>query len=72
MKIAYIKLDEENKKNIKIIEEIIIEAGRGNGENGKLTPEEFDLEIKSILAYTHPSDKMILKLKEVILIFNES
>ena len=65
-KIAFIKLDEENKKNVKIIEEIIMESGRGRGEIAKISPEELDSEIKNIMAYTHPSDKMILKLKEVI------
>lgn len=67
LKIAFIKLDEENKKNVKIIEEIIIEAGRGKGEIIQMSPEELDSEIKNIMAYTHPSDKMLLKLKEVIL-----
>jgi len=66
LKIAFIKLDEENKKNMKIIEEIIIEAGRGRGEMAKMTPEDLDSEIKNIMGYTHPSDKMVLKLKEVI------
>ena len=67
IKIAFIKLDEENKKNVKIIEEIIIESGRGrkDGVSLGLSPEELESEIKNILAYTHPSDKMLSKLKEV-------
>ena len=28
MKIAFVKLDDENKKNIRILEEVIIEANR--------------------------------------------
>jgi hypothetical protein len=61
------KLDEENKKNMKIIEDIILEAGRTNkdGENFKMTAEELENEIKCIMGYTHPSDKMLFKLKEV-------
>lgn len=71
LKISFLKLDEENKKNIKIIEDIIIEAGRGkkDGEMSNLSPEELENEIKNIMAYTHPSDKMLYKLKEVIKIF---
>lgn len=67
MKISFLKLDEENKKNIKILEEIIIESGRKikEGDCFKLTSEELESEIKNIMAYTHPSDKMLLKLKEV-------
>ena len=67
MKISFLKLDEENKKNIKILEEIIIESGRTikEGDCFKLTSDELESEIKNILAYTHPSDKMLLKLKEV-------
>lgn len=67
MKISFLKLDEENKKNIKILEEIIIESGRTikEGDCFKLTSEELESEIKNIMAYTHPSDKMLLKLKEV-------
>ncbi len=67
MKIAFMKLDEENKKNIKIIEEIIIEAGRTikDGDIFKMNAEELENEIRHIMTYTHPSDKMIYKLKEV-------
>jgi len=67
LKIAFIKLDEENKKNVKIIEDIILEAGRTrkDGETYKMTPEELENEIKSVMGYTHPSDKMLYKLKEV-------
>jgi len=65
VKIAFMKLDEENKKNLKIIEEIIIESGRGKGELAKMSPEELDFEIKNIMEYTHPSDKMVYKLREV-------
>jgi len=68
IKISFIKLDEENKKNIKIMEEIIIEAGRGRGGIIKMTPEEYDLEIKKIMEYSHPSEKNISKLKEVYFI----
>ena len=49
---------------------MIIEGGRNltkkDGENYKMTPEELDNEIKSIMGYTLPSDKMLYKLKEVI------
>lgn len=66
LKIAFLKLDEENKKNVKIIEDIIIEAGRGKGDIVKMTPEDLEIEIKNIMNYTHPSEKLILKLKEVL------
>jgi len=73
MKIAYIKLDEENKKNIKIIEEIIIETGRNqkNSELIKMNQEELENEIKNMMTISNPSEKTLFKLKEVyyILIF---
>ena len=67
MKISYLKLDEENKKNIKIIEEIIIESGRNqkNSELIKMNQDELELEIKNIISISNPSDKLLLKLKEV-------
>jgi hypothetical protein len=53
---------------VKIIEDIILEAGRTrkDGEVYKMSPEELENEIKSVMGYTHPSDKMLYKLKEVI------
>jgi len=68
LRIAFIKLDEENKKNIKIIQEIITAAGRSSkSESGKVTPEELEKEIKQTLEYTHPTEKVLLRLKEVFL-----
>ena len=68
LKIAFLKLDDENKKNLKIIEEILLEAGRTkrDGEAFKMSPEELENEVKNVLGYSHPSDKMIYRLKEVI------
>jgi len=70
IKFAYIKLDEENKKNIKIIEEIIIETGRNqkNSELIKMNQEELENEIKNMIAISNPSEKTLFKLKEVNLI----
>lgn len=67
LKIAYIKLDEENKKNVKIIEEIIIETGRNqkNSELIKMNQEELENEIKNMMTLGNPSEKTLLKLKEV-------
>jgi hypothetical protein len=68
LKIAFIKLDEENKKNIKIIEEIIIETGRNqkNSELIKMDQEELENEIKNMMTIANPSEKTLNKLKEVI------
>lgn len=67
LKIAYIKLDEENKKNIKIIEEIIIETGRNqkNSELIKMNQEELENEIKNMMTIANPTEKTLFKLKEV-------
>jgi len=68
MKIAYAKLDEENKKNIHIIEEVIIEANRHKkniGDGFKFNPEDLEREIKNCLSYSVTSDKLIAKLLEV-------
>jgi hypothetical protein len=67
LKIAYIKLDEENKKNIKIIEEIIIETGRNqkNSELVKMDQEMLESEIRNMMTMSNPSEKTLFKLKEV-------
>ena len=69
VKIAYIKLDEENKKNIKIIEEIIIESGRNqkNSELIKMNQDELENEVKNIFSIANPSEKTLFKLKEVLI-----
>ena len=67
LKVSYIKLDEENKKNIKIIEEILIESGRSqkNSDLIKMNPEELENEIRNIFSVANPSDKTLFRLKEV-------
>ena len=72
LKVAYIKLDEENKKNIKIIEEIIIETGRNqkNSELIKMNQDELENEIKNMMTLSNPSEKTLFKLKEVCYYFN--
>ena len=67
LKIAYIKLDEENKKNIKIIEEIIIETGRNqkNSELVKMDQEMLESEIRNMMTMSNPTEKTLFKLKEV-------
>ena len=69
LKVAYFKLDEENKKNVKIIEKIIIECGRNMkcAELNKMNSEEYDNEIKNILSIGMPTERTLLQLKEVIL-----
>ena len=73
LKISYNKLDEENKKNINIIEQIIIESGRNqrNTQLINMNQEDLENEIKNIFCISNPSDKMLNKLKEVntIIIF---
>lgn len=69
LKMAYAKLDEENKKNIHIIEEVIIEANKhrkNNGEGFKFNPEDLEKEIRDCLTYSVTSDKLLIKLLEVI------
>lgn len=74
LKIAFAKLDEENKKNIHILEEVIIEANkhkRNNGDGFKFNPEDLANEIRNCLTYSVTSDKLLAKLLEVkILILN--
>lgn len=66
MKIAFVKLDDENKKNIRILEEVIIEANRNRKkmETIKYTAEDLENEIKNVLTYSNPSDKLLSKLIE--------
>jgi hypothetical protein len=59
LKIAFLKLDAENKKNIKIIEEVLQEASKQKGEE-----EESDW--KNLIASTHMNINTINKLKDVI------
>lgn len=69
LKIAFAKLDEENKRNIHIIEEVIIEANKhrkNNGDAFKFDPENLVNEIHNCLAYSVTSDKLLAKLLEVI------
>jgi hypothetical protein len=68
LKISYLKLDSENKRNIKIIEEILEEASKqkSNPQNNKeRKSEEDESELKNILANTHVSMSNVYKLKEV-------
>lgn len=67
MKIAFVKLDDENRKNIRILEEVIIEANKNkkNLESFKYSPEELESEIKNVLSYYTPSEKLLGKLVEV-------
>lgn len=67
LKFAYIKLDEENKKNVKVIEEIISACGRSTSsdELNKMNPQELENEIRNILTLRSPSDGMIVKLRDV-------
>lgn len=71
MKIAFVKLDDENKKNIRILEEVIIEANRNRKkmETVKYSSDEMENEIKNVLTYHTPSDKLLTKLMEVKLKF---
>ena len=68
MKIAFVKLDDENKKNIRILEEVIIEANRNKKKMEKqpYSPEDLENEIKNVLTYATPSDRLLSKLIEVI------
>ena len=72
LKISYNKLDEDNKKNIRIIEEIILESGRNqrNSQLINMNQEELENEIKNIFSISNPSEKMLNKLKEVNSIIN--
>lgn len=65
LKIAYLKLDNENKRNLKIIEEVLNEAARQKGEI-----EQEDQSVKNLLADTLVSSFHVSKLKEVSLIMN--
>lgn len=70
LKIAFAKLDEENKKNLHIIEEVIIEANkhrRNTGEGFKFDPKDLESEIRNCLTYSVTSDKLLAKLLEVVL-----
>jgi hypothetical protein len=69
MKVAFVKLDDENKKNIRILEEVIIEANRNKKklETVKYTTEDMENEIMNVLSYHSPSDKLLSKLMEVII-----
>lgn len=58
IKIAFLKLDTENKKNIKIIEEVLQEASKQKGEE-----EEGDW--KNLISSTNMNFITINKLKEV-------
>ena len=68
LKISCIKLDELNKRNIKIIEEVILEGNRNrkNGEVTRFNLEDLESEIRNVLKFSPTSDKLILKLLEVI------
>lgn len=69
LKIAFSKLDEENKKNLHIIEEVLIEANkhrRNLGESFNFNPEDLENEIRNCLTYSVTSDKLLVKLLEVI------
>lgn len=63
LKIAFSKLDTENKRNIKIIEEVLDLAAKQKQNNNK--SEEYESEVKNILANTHISSNNVFKLKEV-------
>lgn len=72
LKIVFAKLDEENKKNIHIIEQVIIEANKHKKnicEGFKFDPEDLENEIRNCLAYSVTSDKLLAKLLEVILFY---
>ena len=61
MKVAFVKLDDENKKNIRILEEVIIESNRNRKkvETIKYTAEDLENEIRNVLTYSTPSSLVI-------------
>jgi hypothetical protein len=67
LKIAYFKLDEENKKNVKIVDEIIQSYGRNTKtvDLNKMKSDDYENEIKNILSMGIPSEKTLLRLNEV-------
>ncbi len=60
LKIAYLKLDSENKRNLKIIEEVLQECAKQKGEM-----DEEDPSVKNLLQNTLVSAFHVNKLKEV-------
>jgi predicted DNA-binding ArsR family transcriptional regulator len=60
LKIAYSKLENENKKNVKIIEEILEEASKQ-----KTPGEEVENDIKNIIANSNLPMNSFMKLREV-------
>lgn len=71
IKIAFLKLDHENKKNVKIIEEMIIETAKQklDQEIFSFPPEEYYNELKNALQFEKTSDRLLSKLIEVNGIF---
>jgi len=69
IKIAFLKLDHENKKNIKIIQEMIIETAKAkiNEEIFSFPPEDYFKELKKALDFGKTSDRFLSKLIEVFL-----
>ena len=66
LKILYGKLDNENKRNVRIIEEVLDEATRLRAlNNSKDRNLEDESNIKNLLANTYFSDFTLNKLKEV-------
>jgi hypothetical protein len=66
LKILYIKLDNENKRNVRIIEEVLDEATRLRAlNNSKDRNLEDESNIKNLIANTYFSDFTLNKLKEV-------
>jgi hypothetical protein len=62
LRISFFKLDAENRKNIKIIEEVLQEASKQRGE-------EEDSDWKNMIANTYVSLNTVNKLREVEGIF---
>jgi len=67
IKISFLKLDQENKRNVKIIEDMIIETAKEkiNDEVFSFPPEDYYKELKNFLQFGKTSDKLLSKLIEV-------
>lgn len=61
------KLDQENKRNVKIIEDMIIETAKHKVEQEIFTfpPEEYYKELKNTLQFGKTTDRQLSKLIEV-------
>ena len=70
MKVAFVKLDDENKKNIRILEEVIIEANRNKKklETVKYTTEDMD----GTFTLINNIENIFINPKNGIIYFNNS